>query len=109
MPVSYSTELQVFQPSRYPNCQIPTPWRAPSPLVRATPLSEQRQVFLQLGTMAYFAPHKYAPLSEQRSVLFPSNFGVLVLLLQGGGGGWHIFDFPQFSIRMLATWFCKGN
>ena len=27
------------------------------------------------------------PLSEQKDVLFPSNFGTLVLLSQGGGGG----------------------
>ena len=30
---------------------------------------------------------QYAPVSEQREVLFPSNFGTLALLSQGPGGG----------------------
>ena len=35
------------------------------------------------GIVFYFALYKYAPLSEQRQVLFPSDFGILVLLSQG--------------------------
>ena len=38
------------------------------------------------GAVSYFALYKYGPLSEQRLVLFPSKFGTLVLLSQGGGG-----------------------
>ena len=41
------------------------------------------------GTASYFALWKYAPVSAERSELFPCNSGVLVLLWQdrGGGGG----------------------
>ena len=35
--------------------------------------------------MSCIAHCKYPPLVEQRLVLFPSNFGVLVLLSHGGG------------------------
>ena len=37
--------------------------------------------------MSSLALCKYAPMSEQRPVLFPSNFGTLVLLSQGQGVG----------------------
>ena len=37
--------------------------------------------------MSYFAFEKCPALPEQHGVLFPSNFGTLVLLSQGGGAG----------------------
>ena len=41
-----------------------------------------------VGTMSYVALCECAPLSEQQQrVLFPSNFGTLVLFLQRGGRG----------------------
>ena len=49
-------------------------------LVRAT----VGVVSATFGIMSYFTFYRYAPMSEQRLVLFPSNFGTLVLLSHGG-------------------------
>ena len=58
---------------------IPAPPPPPA-LARATPLSERQQVlFLQ-------RLEPPPPMSEERWVLFPSDFGALVLLSQRGGG-----------------------
>ena len=52
-------------------------------LVRAT----VGVVSAAFGTVSHFALCKYAPMSEQRSLLFPSNFWTLVWLSKVGGGG----------------------
>ena len=62
------------------------------------------------GTMSYFAVYEYPPLSEQQWVLFPSNFGISVLLSQGRGGDGVSFSqciahhcFSQPSVFLCIT------
>ena len=71
----WGTKKHVFK-SLAPHCESNALIRATVGVVSAT-----------FGTVSYFALSKYAPMSEQRQVLFPSNFGTLVLLSQFGGGG----------------------
>ena len=62
---------------------LPPPLWESNALVRGR--ATARVVFARFGTMSYFAFYGHAPVSEQRWVLFPSKFGTLVLLSQGGG------------------------
>ena len=79
--LSHSTRGYTFLSLVNECLSTPTP---PPPLLQDYQ-SNSRCCFRNFGTMSYFAIYKYAPLSEQRQVLFPSNFEILVLLSQRGG------------------------